>query len=163
MIRQIFTCFDIYFVIGPDNVYSTAAGQANWGSSRLGIRQFIYVHCIRYDMVSGMIWYPVSSSSQCQYGRQMRGGQYCGIWIRATGETQGDFLGQVQGQDSSSWDGAGRYITARTRQSIDPWMTKAQGTTEYRVIEQWVCRNKAEAFSYLPPFLPPQNGSTLCV
>ena len=44
-------------------------------------------------MVSGMIWYPVSSSSQCQYGRQMRGGQYCGIWIRATGETQGDFLG----------------------------------------------------------------------
>lgn len=43
--------------------------------------------------VSGMIWYPVSSSSQCQYGRQMRGGQYCGIWIRATGETQGDFLG----------------------------------------------------------------------
>ena len=25
--------------------------------------------------------------------------------------------------------------TGRTRQSIDPWMTQSQGTTEYRVIE----------------------------
>lgn len=76
--------------------------------------------------ISGMIWYPLSSSSQRQYGRQMRGGQYCGIQNRATGETQGDLLGCGWGQGSSCWDEVSRQTRAKTRHGVGPWMTQAQ-------------------------------------